>query len=351
MRNFAAALIRWQKRHGRHHLPWQNTRDPYRVWLSEIMLQQTQVTTVIPYYRRFLQRFPDLKSLARAGLNEVLILWSGLGYYARARNLQRAAQIICARHGGRFPRAFDDILNLPGIGRSTAGAIGVFAFGARRAILDGNVKRVLTRCFGIAGYPGEKKIEAKLWRRSEALLPARQIESYTQALMDVGATVCLRRKPLCAQCPLKSSCIAFKQNRIAQLPAPKPKKLVPRKYCHMLILLNKKEVLLERRAPAGIWASLWSFPEIEAPDEAGKFCARRFGARVSKAQFLPRLEHGFSHFQLSIQPLLLPVEALNLQAREPGQMWLNLEDAQGAAVPAPVRKLLRQVSLLAHKER
>ncbi|HSS46212.1 MAG TPA: A/G-specific adenine glycosylase [Burkholderiales bacterium] len=345
MSDFADHIISWQKRHGRHNLPWQNTHNPYRIWLSEIMLQQTQVTTVIPYYRRFVKRFPNIKSLASAELNEVLTLWSGLGYYSRARNLHRATQIIARGHAGKFPRDFESVLNLPGVGRSTAAAICVFAFGQRHPILDGNVKRVLARYFGIKGYPGEKKVEAKLWRQSELLLPKRNIETYTQALMDLGATVCLRRKPLCAQCPLSTACRAFNKRMTSELPAPRPKKTLPRKQTVMLILLHKGEILLEKRPPAGIWASLWGFPEMAPEDDVRKVCSQRFGARIRKPCFLPRLEQGFSHFELSIQPLLLQVEALNFHAAEPGQLWLNLNDAQGAAVPAPVRKLLRQVAV------
>jgi A/G-specific adenine glycosylase len=336
--------VRWQKRLGRHNLPWQNTRNPYRVWLSEIMLQQTQVATVIPYYWRFVKHLPDTQALAGAELDEVLTLWSGLGYYSRARNLHRAAQIIVREHAGKFPRDFESVLKLPGVGRSTAAAICVFAFGQRHPILDGNVKRVLARCFGVKGYPGAKKVEAKLWRQSKVLLPARNIEIYTQALMDLGATICLRRNPLCPSCPLQQTCVAFNRRMIDQLPVSRPKKILPRKESKMLILLYRKEVLLEKRPPAGIWAGLWSFPEITPRDDVRQFCAQHFGARINKPHLLPRLEHGFSHFKLSIQPVLLQVETLNFQAAEPGRLWLNLNDAHGAAVPAPVRKLLLKVA-------
>jgi len=342
MPSFADKVVAWQKRHGRHNLPWQNTRDPYRIWLSEIMLQQTQVVTVIPYYLRFVERFPDIKSLACASLDEVLTLWSGLGYYSRAANLHRASQIIMTKHRGIFPRNFDSIMELPGIGRSTAAAICVFAFGQKRAILDGNVKRVLARCFGVVGYPGEKSVQEKLWRKSEALLPKRGIRAYTQGLMDLGAEVCLRRNPDCPACPLHRGCVAYKTGRANELPAPKPRKALPHRQTVMLILLHKGDVLLEKRTPAGVWAGMWSFPEIAPEDDVRKVCTQRFGARIKKPRFLPRLEQGFSHFKLSIQPLLLQVETVNFHASEPGQLWLNFNDAQGAALPAPVRRLLKQ---------
>ena len=342
MSDFADHIISWHKRHGRHDLPWQNTRNPYRVWLSEIMLQQTRVATVIPYYRRFVKRFPDIQTLAGAELDEVLTLWSGLGYYSRASNLHRAAQIIVREYAGQFPCDFESVMNLPGIGRSTAAAICAFAFGQRLPILDGNVKRVLARCFGIKGYPGEKKVEAKLWRQSELLLPRRNIETYTQALMDLGATVCLRRNPLCPQCPLGADCRAFNKRMTNKVPVPRPKKTLPCKQTVMLILLHKGEILLEKRPTAGIWPGLWSFPEITPRDDVREFCAQHFGARIKIPHLLPRLEHGFSHFELSIQPLLLQVEALNWHMAEPGRLWLNFNDAQGAALPAPVRKLLKQ---------
>jgi A/G-specific adenine glycosylase len=344
MPNFAAKVITWQKRHGRHNLPWQNTRDSYRIWVSEIMLQQTRVVTVIPYYLRFVERFPDIKNLACASLDEVLTLWSGLGYYSRAANLHRAAQIIMREHAGKFPRDFENVLKLPGIGSSTAAAICVFAYRQKRAILDGNVKRVLARCFGVAGYPGEKKVQEQLWRKSEALLPKRGIRSYAQGLMDLGAEVCLRRNPDCPACPLHRGCVAYKAGRANELPAPKPRKALPHRQTVMLILLHKGEVLLEKRPPAGVWASMWSFPEIAPEDDVRAACAGRFAARVSEPKWLPPLQHGFSHFELNIRPVLLQVDSVRQQAAEPGQLWLNLNDAQHAALPAPVRKLLLQVA-------
>jgi len=338
--SFARKLVVWQKRHGRHDLPWQNTRDPYAIWVSEIMLQQTQVAAVIPYYRRFLRSFPDIGALAAAQQDDVLAHWSGLGYYSRGRNLHAAARIMAREHAGTFPADFDHILQLPGIGRSTAAAICVFAFGARRAILDGNVKRVLARYFGIEGYPGEKGVENDLWRRAEALLPRRDIEAYTQGIMDLGAGVCARRRPHCETCPLRENCVAHQRGLTDRLPAPKPKKTLPRRKTVMLVLQHAGEVLLEKRPATGIWGGLWCFPEVGGDDDIGKICARRFGARVTKLKPLPVLEHGFTHFRLSITPQRLRVTALTPHAAEPGHIWLALDEASAAAIPTPVRRIL-----------
>ena len=337
---FAGKVIAWQKRHGRHNLPWQSARDAYAIWVSEIMLQQTQVATVIPYYRRFLARFPDLASLAGAPLDDVLAHWSGLGYYSRARNLHRTAQIVAHRHGGRFPEDFEAVRALPGVGRSTAAAICVFASGARRAILDGNAKRVFARHFGIRGHPGAKRIEAALWRKAEALLPKKDIAAYTQGLMDLGAGVCTRRRPNCPACPLRTGCIAHGKGLTERIPAPKPKKTVPHKRTVMLVLQRAGEVLLEKRPPSGIWGGLWCFPEAAPRDDVGKICAQRFGAIVGAARPLPTVEHGFTHFRLTIRPQQLRVTRLAPQAAEPGNIWLAVEEAKLAAIPAPVKRIL-----------
>ena len=340
MPSFAARLIAWQKRHGRHGLPWQATRDPYAIWLAEIMLQQTQVATVIPYYQRFLARFPSVASLAQAPLDEVLTLWSGLGYYSRARNLHRAAQMIANGHSGRFPRDFEAVCALPGVGRSTAAAICVFAFGARYAILDGNVKRVLTRYFGVHGYPGNKRVEQALWRKAESLLPKRQIAAYTQGLMDLGAVVCTRRQPKCPSCPLRTDCVARCKGLTERLPARRPKKILPHRQTVMLVLQHAGEVLLEKRPAAGIWGGLWCFPEAAPGQDVGKICAQRFGATVGAAQSLPVLEHGFTHFRLTIRPQRMRVARLAAHAAEPGHVWLSVEDAKAAAIPTPVKRIL-----------
>ena len=340
MTSFAAKLIAWQKRHGRHDLPWQGTRDPYPIWVSEVMLQQTQVATVIPYYRRLLARFPSVESLAQAPLDEVLTLWSGLGYYSRARNLHRAARIIRGEHGGKFPPRFNDVVALPGIGRSTAAAICAFAFGERRAILDGNVKRVLTRYYGVRGYPGDKRVEESLWRKAESLLPKQHVAAYTQGLMDLGAAVCTRRQPRCSSCPLATGCVAHGKGLTGRIPAPRPKKALPHRQTVMLVLQHAGEVLLEKRPAAGIWGGLWCFPEAAPGDDVGKLCAQRFGASVGAAQPLPAFAHGFTHFQLSIRPQRLRVVRLAPHAAEPGHVWLSVEEAKAAAVPTPVKRIL-----------
>ena len=343
MREFAERVVAWQRRHGRHDLPWQGTRDPYPVWLSEIMLQQTQVAAVIPYFQRFITRFPDVASLASAGQDDVLALWSGLGYYARARNLHRAARIVVERHGGVFPGQFEAIAALPGIGRSTAAAIAVFVSGARQPILDGNVKRVLARCFGIPGFPGEKKIEKRMWELAAGLLPERDVEAYTQGLMDLGAGICARRRPRCEACPLGDECAARRENRISELPSPRPRKPVPEKSTVMLILERNGEVLLEKRPAPGVWGGLWSFPEVGDAREAAAFLHGRFGAAVKEDRAMPVIRHGFTHFTLTITPALLHVTRLEPRVQSPGHVWLTVEDAIGAAVPAPVRAILRRL--------
>ncbi len=340
---FAECLIAWQQQHGRNDLPWQNTHDAYRIWLSEIMLQQTQVATVIPYYGKFLERFPDVKSLAEADLDEVLQLWSGLGYYSRARNLHAAAGQVMAQHGGRFPHARAALEALPGLGRSTAAAVAVFAFGAREAILDGNVKRVLARHFAIPGYYGEKKVADQLWSLAESLLPARGVERYTQSLMDLGATVCTRA-PACASCPVKDSCVALAQDAVLKYPSPRPRKSVPERTTVMLLLEHKGEVLLQQRPPSGIWGGLWAFPEPAAELDIADYCAQQLGCNLSGMQRLPELAHAFTHFKLSIQPVLCRVGTRAARAESGLSKWLPLAAAEQAAVPTPVRKLLRQLA-------
>jgi A/G-specific adenine glycosylase len=336
---FAERLIAWQATHGRHDLPWQQTHDAYRIWLSEIMLQQTQVGTVIPYYARFLERFPDIAALAAAPLDAVLELWAGLGYYARARNLHRCAQAVVTAHGGRFPVAPEAIAELPGIGRSTAAAISAFAFGTRAAILDGNVKRVLARCFGIAGVTSTAQTEKEMWALAELLLPTTGIEAYTQGLMDLGATLCTRGKPQCAACSMSEICVARRDGRQAELPTAKPKKAVPSRETSMLLLCDGAQVLLERRPPSGIWGGLLALPEVAADGAAS--LAHRHGCRLLHTQALAPLQHAFTHFRLNIQPLLCKVEASHRLAAEPGWEWLALDDIEGAALPTPVKRLLK----------
>jgi A/G-specific adenine glycosylase len=338
--SFAARIIAWQKKHGRHDLPWQGTRDPYAIWLSEIMLQQTQVATVIPYYGRFIARFPDVASLAAAPLDEVLRLWSGLGYYSRARNLHNAAQEIATGHGGRFPQRFEDVAALPGVGRSTAAAICVFAYGARQAILDGNVKRLLARHRGIKGYPGDKKVAERLWAAAERLLPRRQVEAYTQGLMDHGATVCVRARPHCGECPVRTDCVALRRGWVASLPGPRPRKERPRRRTIMLVLTRAGEVLLEKRPSSGIWGAMWCLPEAARSADLEAYCLKRFGAHVTEVEPLEPVTHGFTHFSLDIRPLRVRISALLPNSEEPGVVWLPFEEARGAAIPAPVRRIL-----------
>lgn len=345
MSSIATQLIHWHRKHGRHHLPWQGNRDPYAIWLSEIMLQQTQVNTVIPYYVRFMQEFPTISSLAQAPLDTMLALWSGLGYYSRARNLHRSAHILMQDYQGQFPDTRELIQRLPGIGRSTAAAITIFAYGKRDAILDGNVKRVLARYFGIAGYPGESKIQNLLWEKAEESLPANyregRIETYTQALMDLGATVCIRRTPLCATCPLQQHCVAYKENRVAQFPAVKPRKPLPKKETVFLILMHQQKLLFEKRPSSGIWGALWCPPEIETGVDAAIYCQHHWGIKVQSPIELPTIDHQFTHYKLRIHSQLLKVVSNN-HVQQNQFIWIKPSDALEQAIPAPVRKLLKQ---------
>ncbi len=341
--DFSARLVAWQRQHGRHDLPWQNTRDPYAIWVSEIMLQQTQVAAVIPYYQRFMARFAEIGILAAAQEDAVLQHWSGLGYYSRARNLHAAARVIVARHGGAFPRDFDAILALPGIGRSTAAAICAFAFGQPRAILDGNVKRVLARCFGVAGWPGLPAVEKQLWAIAEKLRPETGIESYTQGLMDLGATVCTRTRPDCGSCPMSSQCVALRADLVVELPTPKPRKPLPERETVMLLLRRDGEILLEKRPPTGIWGGLWSLPEVVQGTDFKEHVSENFGLKVELAPPLARLSHTFSHFRLHIMPQPLQVTGRQPVSQPSGTLWLGLDDAAGAAVPTPVRTLIQRL--------
>jgi len=341
MTDFSSRLIVWQKQHGRHDLPWQNTTDPYAIWVSEIMLQQTQVAAVIGYYSKFMQRFPTIAALADATQDEVLQHWSGLGYYSRARNLHNAAQTIMDEHGGAFPQDFATIQTLSGIGRSTAAAIASFAFNQVQTILDGNVKRVLARHFAVEGWPGTPKVEKELWSLAESLLPKTEMVAYTQGLMDLGATLCSRNRPQCLSCPLLASCKAYQQQRVSQLPTPKPRKATPEKHTIMLILLQGDSVMLEKRPPSGIWGGLWSFPELEQGSDCTGIVQQRFGMSVCPQKALPELSHAFTHFKLHITPLPLQVNGPLAKTGEPGQVWLSIADALGAAIPTPVRKILQ----------
>lgn len=342
MRDFARKLVRWQRLHGRHDLPWQRTRDPYPIWLSEVMLQQTRVETVLPYFARFLERFPGVAELAEASVGEVLRLWSGLGYYARARNLHAAARQVMHVHGGAFPRGAAALEALPGLGRSSAAAIAVFAFGARRAILEGNARRVLARCFGVDGFPGEPQVARKLWSLADSLLPGRSIRSYTQGLMDLGATVCLRSNPRCDQCPVAAQCVALREDRVDEIPTPRPRKELPRREERWLLLVQNGRVLLERRPANGLWGGLWVFPQLRRRDP--RSAGRLLGCDVEKTRALPALDHGFTHFRLKVRPLLCAVVGrIPGRARQTGRRWVGIRQAERGPVPVPVRTLLRNL--------
>jgi A/G-specific adenine glycosylase len=340
--SFSDRLIVWQRKHGRLDLPWQNTRDPYRIWLSEIMLQQTQVATVTPYYLRFLERFPDVGALAASDRDEVLALWSGLGYYSRARNLHKAAVQVAALGG--FPTARGELEALDGVGRSTAAAIAVFSAGRREAILDGNVKRVLARHFAIEGFPGAGVVQKKMWQLAESLLPSAGIETYTQALMDLGATVCTRARPRCDLCPVRISCKAFAADRIDELPGRKARKALPHKTTVMPILLYRGKVMLVKRPETGIWGGMSSLPEFATVAGALREIPSRFGCEVGSHRKLPVLKHGFTHYSLSIRAIVCEITTLHLQAGEPGITWLPVASALVASIPAPVRTLLLRIS-------
>jgi len=337
---FAEELLRWFDHHGRKDLPWQHPRDAYRVWLSEIMLQQTQVVTVIGYFQRFVERLPTLRDLAAADEDTVLALWSGLGYYRRARFLHRAAQLCVEQHGGELPRDLDALMALPGIGRSTAGAILAQAHGLRFPILDGNVKRVLTRYHGIAGFPGERAIEKRLWQHADEHTPAVRTADYTQAIMDLGATVCVRSRPACLLCPQAATCVAHRDGLTAVLPTVKPGKKIPTRSVAMLLLRDAKgRVLLERRGPVGVWSGLWSLPEAADADSAPGAAAAL--ARVHAADPLPAFVHVFSHYKLDVSPILFD-HATPLKRAPDGaeRRWCAPGDLAALGLPAPVRTLL-----------
>ena len=338
---FARDLLEWYDRAGRRELPWQRVRSPYRTWVAEIMLQQTQVGTAAPYFERFLRRFPDLATLAAAPLDEVLHHWSGLGYYARARNLHRAAQLLMERHDGSLPDSLEALLALPGIGRSTAGAILAQAFDQRAPILDGNVKRVLARVHAVEGWPGRAAVAARLWALSEAHTPRERVADYTQAIMDLGATLCRRQRPDCAACPVAAHCQARQSGRQAEFPAPRPSRTRPRRRTRMLLLSDTEgAVLLERRPPSGVWGGLWCPPELgdESPDA---WARRVLDAGVRPNGALAPVVHGFSHFELEIEPVSARLEHAPSALMEPGRwVWYNAASPARLGLAAVVSRLI-----------
>jgi A/G-specific adenine glycosylase len=341
--SFARRVVRWQREHGRRDLPWQATRDAYRIWLSEIMLQQTQVSTVVPYFERFIARYPDAAALAAANEDEVMALWSGLGYYARARNLHRAAREVVERFGGTFPSRFDELVTLPGIGRSTASAIAAFASGEARPILDGNARRVLARHAGIPGDPTASSVQQALWAEAEARMARTDVEAYTQGMMDLGATICLPRKPACLLCPVNADCVARLENRIDELPGRKVRAPTRRKRVAMLVVVSRGEVLLEKRPARGIWGGLWSLPEADADSKPEEALRADWGLEASCVEPLAPFEHAFTHFTLEVTPWRIePRKPVALAESKPAT-WLPLSELAGAALPSPVRKLLQRL--------
>lgn len=343
---FADKLLTWYDHHGRHDLPWHHDRNAYRVWVSEIMLQQTQVATVIPYFEAFMARFPAVQDLASAPVDDVLSHWSGLGYYARARNLHKAAQQVVEEFGGEFPQDQEQLESLTGIGRSTAAAIVAQAFGKRAAILDGNVKRVLARYHAVAGWPGQTAVLKQLWEHAEAHTPAERLRDYTQAIMDLGATVCTRTRPDCEACPVSSGCQALARGETNRYPGSKPKKAKPEKTTWMIILEDTEgRILLERRPPSGIWGGLWSLPELDpayGPEELQEACQQQLGMSCGDPELIGGFRHTFSHYHLHIQPARLPVNGSTRIADTGQQRWLHRDEALALGLPAPIRSLLTE---------
>ncbi len=352
MNDFARRLLAWYDRHGRHDLPWQQQPTPYRVWVSEVMLQQTQVATVIPYFERFMDSFPNAKKLAEASLDEVLAHWSGLGYYSRARNLHKAAQLIHVEYAGEFPRRLDAVMALPGIGRSTAGAILALACDQHLPILDGNVKRVLSRFHAVEGWPGKPEVENRLWQLAEVATPKERTADYTQAVMDLGATLCTRSKPRCEECPISNGCVAREQGRVTEFPGKKPRKILPRKQTKMLLLENGEgELLLQQRPATGIWGGLWSMPECPHDENVTSWCSEKLGLELATCAEWPPLLHTFSHFQLEIFPRHCRVKGLaGGRIMEPtGLVWYKSRSFAQLGLPAPVKKLLGRLTEI-HEE-
>lgn len=339
---FSQLLLGWFDLHGRKNLPWQQPATPYRVWLSEIMLQQTQVSTVIPYFLRFTERFPDITALAAASVDEVLRYWAGLGYYARGRNLHKTAQLLAEQHHAQLPADFQALMSLPGIGRSTAGAIMALAFKQPYPILDGNVKRVLARYTAEPRWPGDKQAEADLWRLAENLLPENRVNDYIQAQMDLGATLCTRNKPRCQECPLQDGCQAYLNGQPTAYPASKPKKTIPHRQIRWLLFHHQGQFLMEKRPATGIWGGLWSFPEITADAELSYLLSDE---NISDLQTLDDIRHAFTHYRLTITPLLIelnkPVAGIRDTDR---QCWVKIDNINALGLPAPAKTLVQKLA-------
>ncbi|WP_342623948.1 A/G-specific adenine glycosylase [Pseudomonas alkylphenolica] len=341
---FSSAVLEWYDRNGRHDLPWQQGITPYRVWVSEIMLQQTQVSTVLNYFDRFMAALPTVQALAEAPEDEVLHLWTGLGYYTRARNLQKTAKIVVDQYAGEFPRDVEKLTGLPGIGLSTAGAIASISMGLRAPILDGNVKRVLARYTAQEGYPGEPKVAKALWANAERYTPHTRVNNYTQAMMDLGATLCTRSKPSCLLCPLKLGCEAHMLGQEIRYPIPKPRKELPQRRTLMPLLANREgAILLYRRPSTGLWGGLWSLPELDTLEQLDDL-ADQHGLSLSASQALDSLTHTFSHFQLAIEPWLVRVDDTRAHVAEADWLWYNLATPPRLGLAAPVKKLLKRAA-------
>lgn len=345
-KQFSQSVLDWYQRYGRKTLPWQIEKTPYHVWLSEVMLQQTQVSTVIPYFQRFISRFPDINALASAPLDEVLHLWTGLGYYARARNLHKAAKEIADRFQGQFPTEFEQVLALPGVGRSTAGAILSLSQRQHYPILDGNVKRVLARCYAVEGWPGKKEVENQLWQLSEQVTPAQGVEQFNQAMMDIGAIVCTRSRPKCDLCPLKSGCMAYSTQRWADYPGKKPKKTIPEKSTWFLLMQQDGKIWLEQRPTVGIWGGLFCFPQFDSQSQLQSWLDQR--NITGDLEQLTAFRHTFSHFHLDIVPMLLTTDRMDTCMDEGKGLWYNIDQPPSVGLAAPVDKLLRQLAAV-HK--
>ncbi len=344
--SMARRVLEWYDRHGRTELPWKRSPTTYGVWVSEIMLQQTQVATVVPYYERFMTRFPEVMTLANADLDQVLHLWSGLGYYARARNLHRSARLVRDHHHGEIPETVEGLMKLPGVGRSTAGAVLALACGQRHPILDGNVKRVLCRFHAVAAWPGQSAVLRELWSLSERYTPTRRVADYTQAIMDLGATVCTRHQPRCGSCPLSEDCIARAEGSQTRYPVAKPRKPLPVRQATFVLLREPGgAVLLEKRPPVGVWGGLWSLPECQPETPVADWCLERLGHSPTQVRELPVMRHTFSHFHLDITPAVATLQDPGAGVLEGDRtLWYNPANPGEQGLPAPVARLIAQLN-------